>query len=147
MSKILLGIDEIWTLAEPVISSNGEFRLFHRGTSMLPLLREGNDSVLLVAPCDVKKNDIVLYKRASGQFVMHRIIKVKKDEYIMCGDNQYEHEHNIKKENILAKVKGIYRDEVYFEVNNKEYIKYVKKLPIRRAKIRFLYFIGVHKRA
>lgn len=102
---------------------------------------------MLVAPCDVKKNDIVLYKRASGQFVMHRIIKVKKDEYIMCGDNQYEHEHNIKKENILAKVKGIYRDEVYFEVNNKEYIKYVKKLPIRRAKIRFLYFIGVHKRA
>ena len=79
---------------------------------------------------------------------MHRAIKIKGDEYIMCGDNQYEHERGIKKENILAKVKGIYRGEEYYEIDNKEYQKYVKfKLPIRRAKIRFLYLIGVHKRA
>ena len=148
MSNLELSMNEIWQIAEVVISSGGEFRLFHKGTSMLPLLREKIDSVNLVAPNDVKKNDILLYKRANGQFVMHRAIKIKGDEYIMCGDNQYEHEHGIKKENILAKVKGIYRGEEYYETDDKEYQKYVKyKLPIRRAKIRFLYFIGVHKRA
>ena len=148
MSNLELSMDDIWQFAEVVISTGGEFRLFHKGTSMLPLLRQGIDSVLLVAPNEIKKNDILLYKRANGQFVMHRAIKVKKDEYVMCGDNQYEHEHGIKKENILAKVKGIYRGEEYFETDNPEYVKYVKKkLPIRRAKIRFLYFIGVHKRA
>ncbi len=141
-------MSEFWEIAEPVIASNGEIRLFHKGTSMNPLLRQGIDSVVLTAPNDIKKNDILLYKRASGQFVMHRAIKIKKNEYIMCGDNQYEHEHGIKKENILAKVKGIYRGEEYFETDNKEYQRYVKrKLPIRRAKIRFLYFIGVNKRA
>lgn len=140
-------MSEFWEIAEPVIASNGEIRLFHKGTSMNPLLRQGIDSVVLTAPNDIKKNDILLYKRASGQFVMHRAIKIKKNEYIMCGDNQYEHEHGIKKENILAKVKGIYRGEEYFETDNKEYQRYVKrKLPIRRAKIRFLYFIGVNKR-
>ena len=148
MNNIELIMSEIWELANVVISSGGEFRLFHKGTSMMPLLRQGKDSVILVAPNDIKKNDILLYKRANGQFVLHRAIKIKKDEYIMCGDNQYEHERGIKKENILAKVKGIYRGDVYFETDNTEYQKYVKrKLPVRRAKIRFLYFIGVNKRA
>lgn len=148
LNNVELSMNEIWQLAEVVISSGGEFRLFHKGTSMLPLLRQGVDSVLLVAPDGIKKNDIVLYKRGNGQFVMHRAIKIKKDEYIMCGDNQYQHEHGIKKENILAKVKGIYRGEEYIEIDNPEYVKYVKrKLPIRRAKIRFLYFIHVHKKA
>ena len=148
MNNIELSMSEIWQLAEVVISSGGEFRFFHKGTSMLPLLRQGIDSVVLVSPTDIKKNDILLYKRANGQFVMHRAIKIKKDEYIMCGDNQYQHEHGIKKENILAKVKGIYRGEDYFETDNPQYVKYVKKkLPIRRAKIGFLYLIGVHKKA
>ena len=88
-------MNDIWQIAEVVISSGGEFRLFHKGTSMLPLLRQGIDSVNLVSPNDIKKNDILLYKRASGQFVMHRAIKIKGDEYIMCGDNQYEHERGI----------------------------------------------------
>lgn len=147
LNKLSLDIKEYWELIDASISNGGEFRLFHKGTSMMPLLRQGVDSVLLEAPTDIKKNDILMYKRANGQFVMHRAIKIKKDEYIMCGDNQYEHEHGIKKENILAKVKGIYRGEIYFEVDNKEYQKYVNKLPIRRAKIRFLYFIGINKRA
>ena len=142
----MLEMKEIWELAEPVVSSGGEFRFFHKGTSMNPLLRQGIDSVVIVSPENLKKNDIALYKRANGQFVMHRIIKIKKDEYIMCGDNQYEHEHGIKKENILAKVKGIYRGDTYFEVDNRDYKKYVRKLPIRRAKIRFFYFIGINKR-
>lgn len=76
-------MSEFWEIAEPIIASNGEIRLFHKGTSMNPLLRQGIDSVVLTAPNDIKKNDILLYKRANGQFVMHRAIKIKKNEYIM----------------------------------------------------------------
>ena len=93
MNNFELSMSDIWQLANEVISSGGEFRLFHKGTSMMPLLRQGIDSVVLVSPDDIKKNDILLYKRSNGQFVMHRAIKIKNDEYIMCGDNQYEHEH------------------------------------------------------
>ena len=142
-----LELSDLWPLIDEIISGGGEFRLTPNGISMLPLIRPGVDSITLVLPTTVNKGDIVLYKRDNGQYVLHRVMYIKKGEYIMCGDNQYEHEHGIKKENILAKVKGIYRGEEYFETDNKEYQRYVKrKLPIRRAKIRFLYFIGVNKR-
>ena len=140
-----LDLKEFWPLINETISTGGEFRLFHKGTSMMPLLRQGIDSVLLVSPTNIKKNDIVLYERPSGQLVMHRIIKVKRDSYLICGDNQYILEKGITDANMLAKVKGIYRGEEYFDIENKQYKKYVRKLPIRRFKIKLLYALGINK--
>lgn len=138
LDKLEIDLNEVWPLINETISSGGEFRLFHKGTSMMPLLRQGIDSVLLVSPNELKKNDIVLYLRESGQFVMHRIVKLKKNSYTMCGDNQCTLEAGIEKKFILAKVKGIYRGDEYFETKNKRYMSYVRKLPIRRLKIRIL---------
>ncbi|MBQ3589817.1 MAG: S24/S26 family peptidase [Clostridia bacterium] len=145
MNKMELDLKEFWPLINETISTGGEFRLFHKGTSMMPLLRQGIDSVLLVSPTNIKKNDIVLYERPSGQLVMHRIIKVKRNSYLICGDNQYILEKGITDANMLAKVKGIYRGEEYFDIENKQYKKYVRKLPIRRFKIKLLYALGINK--
>lgn len=89
LNKLSLELSISWELIKEAISSDGEFRLYPRGTSMMPLLREGIDSVLLKKPEGVSKNDIVLYKRSNGQFVLHRVIKIKNGEYVMCGDNQF----------------------------------------------------------
>lgn len=145
LNKLEMDLKEIWPLINEVISSGGRFRLFHKGQSMMPLLREGKDSVSLVKANELKKNDIVVYVRQSGQLVMHRIVKIKGDELIMCGDNQALLEHGITKENILARVEGIYRDDTYVELTNKKYLKYVKKLPFRRFKIRWLFRLGINK--
>ena len=142
MNKLEIDLKEFWPLINETISSGGEFRLYHKGKSMMPLLREGIDSVILVAPTDIKKNDIVLYVRNSGQFVMHRVVKLKGDNYIMCGDNQALLEKGITKENILAKVKGIYRGDIYCDLTDKKYKRYVRGLPFRRAKISFLWKIN-----
>jgi hypothetical protein len=141
-----LDLKEFWPLINETISTGGEFRLFHKGTSMMPLLRQGIDSVLLVSPTNIKKNDIVLYERPSGQLVMHRIIKVKRNSYLICGDNQYILEKGITDKNMLAKVKGIYRGDEYFDINNKQYRKYLRKLPFRRFKIKLLYALGINKK-
>jgi hypothetical protein len=141
-----LDLKEFWPLINETISSGGEFRLFHKGTSMLPLLRQGIDSVVLVSPTELKKNDIVLYKRPSGQLVMHRIVKLEKNGYAICGDNQYILEKGITDKNMLAKVKGIYRGDEYFDINNKQYKKYLRKLPFRRFKIKLLYALGINKK-
>ena len=71
-SKTDFDLKEYVPLIEEVIESGGEFRLFPRGTSMMPLLRQGNDSVILVK-CEnaPKKRDIIFYKRPNGQFVLH----------------------------------------------------------------------------
>lgn len=148
MNKLEIDLKELWPLIDESISTGGEFRLFHKGMSMLPLLREGIDSVLLVSPTDLKKNDIVMYVRESGQFVMHRIVKIKGEQLIMCGDHQCVLEKGITEKNVVAKVKGIFRGNEYFEpdtMESKLYKKYVRKLPMRRAKIRFLFAIGVNK--
>ncbi len=106
-------LEEYVPLIKEVIDSGGEFRLYPRGTSMLPLLRQGIDSVVLVAPQKIlKKRDIVFYRRKDGQFVLHRIVGVAKDgTYVLCGDNQTALEKGISSDMVIASVTAVYRDE------------------------------------
>ena len=116
-SKTDFDLKEYVPLIEEVIESGGEFRLFPRGTSMMPLLRQGNDSVILVK-CEnaPKKRDIIFYKRPNGQFVLHRILKRLKDgTYILCGDNQTVLEKEITEEMIIAVVSAVFRGEKRIE--------------------------------
>lgn len=122
-----LSMTEIAPLISEVISSGGVFRLYPRGTSMLPLIRQGEDSVLLSAPNDILVHDIVLYRRSNGQYVMHRIMKEDKDSYTMCGDNQFVFEPGISRDQIIAKVTGIFRGETLLDLNDEEYHDYVKQ--------------------
>ena len=108
-------MNEMVGLIEEVISTDGEFRLYPKGTSMLPLIRQGKDSVILVKPSLLSSKDIVLYKRSNDQFVLHRIIKINGDDLILCGDNQSELEKGIKSTDVIAKVKAVYIDETRYE--------------------------------
>ncbi len=133
-----LELSELWPVIEEVISSGGEFQLVPYGESMLPLIRPGRDSVTLVWPTTLKKTDIVLYRRKDGQFVLHRIMHIYKNEFVMCGDNQKALERGIKKEQILALVKDVYREGEIVDTQTKEYEKYIKSLykKTRKSKIR-----------
>jgi len=117
---------------EPVIRETLErgatVTLLPRGTSMLPLIRQGMDEVVLKSvDRPLKKYDIPFYKRKNGQFVLHRIIDVKKDGYVLCGDNQLDYEYNVTDDMIIGVVCAIKRDGVEFKVDNEEYIKYCKR--------------------
>ena len=146
MSRQVLSLDELYPIIDEVISSGGEFRLYPRGTSMMPLLREGLDSVLLVSPRDVSVNDIVLYKRDDGHFVLHRVVKIKNGEYIMCGDNQYILERGITASHLLARVKCVFREDIRVELDNKNYVKYVKGLRSVRKRRKIRVALGKIKR-
>ena len=131
---INLPMSEMVGLIEEVISGDGEFRLYPRGTSMLPLIRQGKDSVILVKPGLLSIGDIVLYRRKNGQFVLHRIIKIKGDNLYLCGDNQSEIETGITTNDVIAKVKAVYIDETRYESNiaNKNKSLYFLKLRLKR---------------
>ena len=62
---------------ETVMESGGEFRMYPRGTSMLPLIVQNRDSVVLKRNFEdaAKKHDIAFYRRDNGQFVLHRVMK------------------------------------------------------------------------
>lgn len=111
-----------------------------KGTSMLPLLVEASDTVKLVAPNNLKASDVVLYERSTGELVLHRIIKIKDNKYIMCGDNQFVLEKNISKEQIIAVMEGYYKKETYIPCTDLKYQKYVKRRIASRP-FRHLLFI------
>lgn len=95
-----------------MLEKNMDVALTITGNSMYPLWKHKRDSVIL-SNCNrfnLTKGDIPLYQRANGQYVLHRIIKVNRDSYDMCGDAQFQIEHNLPKENIIAVVKAFTRN-------------------------------------
>ena len=95
-----------------VLESGGEFRFYPRGTSMWPLLREGVDSVILQTVDRIKKNDICLYRRNNGEFVLHRVTRLCKDGTLcFCGDNQFKAECGVNRKQVIAKVSAIMKGE------------------------------------
>lgn len=132
----------MWPLINEVISSGGEFCLHPNGHSMMPLIRPGEDMVTIVAPTELENDDIVLYVRESGQFVLHRLISTKKGYCTMFGDNQKALEHKIPIKNVLAKVKYIHRDGEIINFDSKEYKKYVKKVHRKINFYRFPVFLS-----
>lgn len=93
-----------------VLESGGEFRIFPRGTSMLPFLVQERDSVTLIKPDgNLKKNDIAFYLRDDGHYVLHRVIKSEDGKYEMCGDNQLYIETGIENRHIIGVVSKVNR--------------------------------------
>lgn len=137
-----------YAMLEPIIleklNSGASITIQPKGTSMLPLIHQGRDEVILKKPkTKLKKYDIAFYKRASGQFVLHRIIKARKNDYVFCGDNQRDYEYNITDDMILAVAQKLIIDGKTISVDDKEYLKYCKKqlLVIKKRRI-----IGTLKR-
>lgn len=114
-------------LIEEVLASGGEFRMYPRGTSMLPLIVQGEDSVVLRrSEAPLKRNDIAFYRRDNGQFVLHRIVKVSRNGiYTMCGDNQTVLEPNIRPDQIIGYVCAIYKGNEAINLKSFKYRAYL----------------------
>lgn len=120
---------------EEEISRTGKLLQTTVGDSMEPMLKNRENIVLLEkAESILKKYDLPLYKRPNGQYVLHRIIKVRKNDYIVCGDNRWKTEI-IPHEWVIACTKGYYKNGNLISVDDKGYRKYLKTLVIRRKKL------------
>ncbi len=98
------------------------------GDSMYPMLVEGRDTVIITPPkFPLKKLDVPVYRRDS-HYTMHRIVKVTKKGYIICGDNRSHLERDIKDEDIVGVLFAFYREGQYIECTDSEYLKYSKRI-------------------
>lgn len=87
-----------------------------KGVSMLPMLRQGIDSVVLSPlPKKLNKYDLPLYQRENGQYVLHRIVKVD-ETYTCTGDNQFALEKGLRHDQMIAVVTAFYRGGKYHSV-------------------------------
>ncbi len=125
-------MEEIMALAGESLASGRSVTIFPRGVSMLPMLREGLDSVeLSPVTGKLKKYDIPLYRRADGSFVLHRIVKVGKT-YTCSGDNQTAYENGVSHESVVAVVTAFTRGKKRYTVKNFGYRVYCRVLNFRR---------------
>ena len=99
-------------LIREVLASGGEFRLYPHGTSMLPLLRQGRDSVSLGrVDTPIRKNDILFYQRPDGSYVLHRVRRVTPAGLTLMGDNQTVPEYGVSPDWVIGRVTRIFRDD------------------------------------
>lgn len=96
---------------EDEIKRTGRIIYTNVGDSMMPLIKQGRDVFVISAVNGrLKRYDIPLYKRDSGQYVLHRILKVRKNDYVICGDNRCNKEYGITDRHIIGVLSGIIRD-------------------------------------
>ncbi len=86
------------------------------GRSMYPMLRFETDKVLVVkSKGPFKRNDVLLYPGSNGKFILHRVIRIKKGNYIIRGDNNFFKEYGITDDDVVGVLKGFYRGKKYID--------------------------------
>lgn len=121
-----LRLEQLMPLIREQLAAGKNVRFAPRGVSMLPMLRQGRDKVILSPVTGrLKKYDLPLYQRDNGQYVLHRIVKVG-DTYTCIGDNQYELERGIRQDQIIAVVTAFTRDDREIPVTDLGYRIYCR---------------------
>ena len=115
------------------------------GMSMWPMLQHRRNPVVIRSvEGPLQRHDVALFRRSSGQLVLHRIIAVAGDTYTFLGDNQWIPELGVRPSQILGRLEGFYRGGVYVDCSASSYRLYVHiwctllPLPLRRELLRFL---------
>ena len=95
---------------ESLLEEDGFIVYTNVGCSMLPLLRQRRD-IIEIRPIKShpKKYDVVLYKR-NDRYILHRIIKVLPDGYVIAGDHNTFKEYDVTDDMILGVMTRVIRD-------------------------------------
>lgn len=112
-SDFIISEHRLFPIVKEVLAEGKRVRLTVSGNSMWPLIIHNRDSVLLV-PCEKKnltKGEIILFHAGYGHYMLHRITSVKAGGYITTGDGNLHRDGFINSEEVIAKVKKIYRKD------------------------------------
>lgn len=140
-----ISINEFALLVCEALEESGEVTFSAIGRSMLPLIRDKKDKITIIKAQKMpKEGDVALYRRDNGQLVLSRIMFVNNGTFVMRGDNQWDNEYNVSREQIVGILKSFERDGKIHNIVDRDYLLYVKFLPL----IRFLRktFYGIKSR-
>jgi hypothetical protein len=114
------------TLAEQ-LDRSGVVIHTNKGTSMMPLLRENRDLMVIRKKEAGRfcKYDAVLFLRPDGEYVLHRILKVNSDSYWIVGDNCISGE-TVRDDQILGILTEIIRDGKTIRTTDRGYQIFVR---------------------
>ena len=109
---------------EDVIKNDGEYISTSVGVSMIPMLRDRRDTVVIRAVQGrLERFDVALYRRGDN-YVLHRVIKVLPDSYVFRGDNCMRRETGVTDADIVGKLDTVIRNDRKISVKSKGYRAY-----------------------
>ena len=129
-------MEELLPLFRERLEAGQKVRFSPRGISMLPMLRQGIDTVTLSPlPETLEKYDLPLYRRDDGKFILHRIVRVG-ETYTCMGDNQFDPEPGVRQDQLIAVVTAFSRGGQEYTVRDWRYRLYCRlwhhSRPLRR---------------
>lgn len=110
---------------ESILEKEGYFACTSSGVSMFPMLRNRKDTIIIY-PINgyLKKYDVLLYKR-NNEYVLHRVVKVLENGYLIRGDNCFYDEF-VSDSQIIGILDSFYRGKRLIRINDMRYISYYK---------------------
>lgn len=148
--KLDVPLAELMPVLREFLDVGKNVKISPQGISMLPMIRQGIDKVVL-SPIsgELRKYDLPLYQRDDGHFVLHRIVKTG-ETYTCIGDNQFELEHGLRHDQMIAVVTAFYRGDKLHSVNELGYQIYCRfwhySRPIRHFWRRGINYLRRHLR-
>ncbi len=110
---------------EDLLARDGQLVYKIRGVSMEPMLRQNRDLVIIRVPSSrLRKYDVALYKRGKA-YVLHRVIGVEKDCYLIRGDHTYSVE-KVPDQAVIGVLVSFRRKWKLHEVSEKGYLFYAR---------------------
>ncbi|MFR5876531.1 MAG: S24/S26 family peptidase [Eubacterium sp.] len=112
-----------------ILDKYGTYTGLTVGTSMNPLLHEQKDNIIIVKPDGrLRKYDIALYVTDYGKYIMHRVVEVHDDHYIITGDNLLAREY-VTDDMICGKLVGFYKNgKKYIDCENSKLYKFYSRV-------------------
>ncbi len=112
---------------EEEIERSGKIIYSNKGVSMMPLIKQGRDLMVIEKKGEgrLRRYDAPLFKRENGQYVLHRILKVRENDYVLCGDHQWIKEYGITDDQIIGVLTAVIRKGRMVPVTKFSYRMYV----------------------
>ena len=127
------------------IEKQGEIAFVPRGNSMWPFIKNKGQTVVIARKSErLNKYDVAFYSNDGVHAVLHRVIEVLPDGYVLCGDSQFAPE-KVTEEKVFGVMKCFYQGKKCIDANDQRYLKKVKKWhknqKIRKFKVKLFFFL------
>lgn len=123
-----------------ILDTTGTYTGLTVGTSMEPLIHHQKDNIIVVKNKErLKKYDVPVYVTPRGKYIMHRVVKVCDDHYVIIGDNRLNKEY-VTDDMICGVLVGFYKNgKKYVDCQNSVLYKIYSRVWVALYPVRPLY--------
>ncbi len=108
--------------AKEILEKSGCYCTKIVGVSMNPFIWQSRDTVFIVKKTErLKKYDVALYISNKGDYVLHRVKKVRENSYDIVGDNNFVLDKFVPESSVIGVLEGYYKRDKYIKCSSRLY--------------------------